>query len=95
MSVCEIPTETEHALEGESASTRPENEARNTPRTRAECECFTEVVLRATWPEVGVTGHELLELGRARGPILSEQELDAVEEAKAADRIPEDKWASR
>jgi hypothetical protein len=31
MSVCEIPTETENGLEGESASILPENEARNTP----------------------------------------------------------------
>jgi hypothetical protein len=45
MSVCEIPTETENGLGNESASNLPENEARNTPPTRAECECLIGVDL--------------------------------------------------
>jgi hypothetical protein len=45
MSVCEIPTETENGLEGESASTLPENEARHTPSTRTEGARFIGVDL--------------------------------------------------
>jgi len=45
MSVCETSTETEHALEGESASILPENEARNTPLTRTDGARFIGVDL--------------------------------------------------
>ena len=59
---------------------------------RHEGESFSEVVLRAQWPELGISGRELLEISRARGPVLSEAELDDIERAKAEDRPPEDKW---
>ena len=56
-------------------------------------ESFSEVILRAKWPEQTTTGAELLARCRESGPVLTEAELDAIEELKVADRAPEDKWA--
>lgn len=58
-------------------------------------ESFSEVVLRASWPEETVTGAELLELYRAHGPFFTEEDLVAFEKAKKNDRPPEDKWSAR
>jgi predicted CopG family antitoxin len=58
-------------------------------------ESFSEVVLRATWPEETLTAGELLRRTRARGPYFTEDELDRVAEAKRGDGPPEDKWAGR
>ena len=55
-------------------------------------ESFSEVVLRASWPEETVTGGELLERSRAHGPFFSAEGLERIERLKAADRPPEDKW---
>lgn len=63
--------------------------ARRHPR-----ESFSDVVLRARWPDLGVTASTLLELYEKDGPFLSEEALDRIEEAKAVDRPPEDKWAT-
>jgi predicted CopG family antitoxin len=62
---------------------------------RYPTESFSQVVLRATWPEDTITARELLALARARGARLSEAELDSVETLKRRDAPPEDKWASR
>lgn len=56
-------------------------------------ESFTEVVMRAVWPEIAPTGAELLEHCRRHGPYLAETEVDRVDEAKRSRRPPEDKWA--
>jgi predicted CopG family antitoxin len=58
-------------------------------------ESFSEVVLRASWPEETVTGRELLEICRERGPIYSSEMLERVERLKKADEPPEDKWKTR
>jgi len=58
-------------------------------------ESFSDVVLRARWPEDTVTARELLALARSRGARLSEPELDRIEAAKRQDAPPEDKWAAR
>ena len=58
-------------------------------------ESFSEVVLRARWPEDTVTAGELRALARSRGARLSETELDRIEAAKRLDLPPEDKWAAR
>ena len=58
-------------------------------------ESFSEVVLRAFWPEETLTGKELLEFCRKHGPFFTEEGLDWVEEAKQGDRPPEDKWGER
>jgi hypothetical protein len=61
--------------------------ARRTPN-----ESFSDVVMRARWPDVGLTGGDLLALYERRGPYLSEEALDRIEDAKSRDRPPEDKW---
>jgi len=58
-------------------------------------ESFSQVVLRATWPQDTVTGEELLRQLKKRGPLLSQEGLDLVEELKSSDRPPEDKWRTR
>lgn len=59
---------------------------------RSPSESFTDVVLRATWPETTVTGGELLHIYRENGLFFTERSLRRVEELKAEDRPPEDKW---
>ena len=58
-------------------------------------ESFSEVVLRACWPEETITGAELLARYREHGPFFTEEQLARVEELKRNDRPPEDKWAGR
>ena len=60
---------------------------------RYATESFSEVVLRATWPEDTVTAGGLLTLLRSSPPWFSAEELDAIDTAKRADAPPEDKWA--
>ena len=57
-------------------------------------ESFSEVVLRATWPEDTVTARQLLDLLKKRS-ALSEETLRRVEEARGLDVPPEDKWLAR
>ena len=56
-------------------------------------ESFSEVVLRAVWPENAPTGAELAEHYRRHGPFFGEADLDRIEDAKRSQRPPEDKWA--
>lgn len=58
-------------------------------------ESFSEVVLRATWPEDTITGRGLLALLASRRAYFRPEELDRIEEAKQRDQPPEDKWAGR
>lgn len=58
-------------------------------------ESFSDVVLRARWPEDTTTGRELLELARRLGPRLTSADLDRIEAAKRLDAPPEDKWSNR
>ncbi len=58
-------------------------------------ESFSEVILRARWPEDTITAAELLARCQTEGARFSEAELDAMEAAKAAVPPPEDKWATR
>ncbi len=62
---------------------------------RYPAESFSEVVLRATWPEDTVTAAGLLALLRTSPAWLSDEELDAVEAVKQSDAPPEDKWRAR
>ena len=62
---------------------------------RYASESFSEVILRARWPEDTITAAELLSRCRTEGALFSEAELDAMEGAKAAVRPAEDKWAAR
>ena len=58
-------------------------------------ESFSEVVLRATWPEDTTTARALLDSYRAGRPHFSPAELDRAESLERRDAPPEDKWAGR
>jgi hypothetical protein len=66
---------------------------------RFPSESFSEIVLRATWPEDTVTGRALLEhLGTRASRLtsgLSDDELERILAMKRRDAPPEDKWAGR
>ena len=62
---------------------------------RYPSESFSEVVLRATWPEDTVSARELLARMRRNRPWLTDTDLDGIAAMKAADRPPEDKWNGR
>lgn len=61
--------------------------ARRTPH-----ESFSDVVMRAVWPDAELTGEAYLRLVRGRGPLYTAEELDRIDEVNAADRPPMDKW---
>ena len=62
---------------------------------RYPTESFTQVILRATWPEDTITAAELLSrLDRIPEPFTADG-LDAIERAKAEQREPENKWTGR
>ena len=56
-------------------------------------ESFSEVVMRASWPESTITGAELMSICRERGPTYGTEALGRIEELKEKDEPPEDKWA--
>ena len=56
-------------------------------------ESFSQVILRARWPEETVTAGELLRRYRERGSCFAEEDLDRIDELKARDAPPEDKWS--
>ena len=58
-------------------------------------ESFSEVVLRATWPEDTITARDFLALLGARRAHLKPDELDRIESNTTDDRPAEDKWAGR
>ena len=58
-------------------------------------ESFSEVVMRATWPEDTITGRALQDLLGARRVHLRVEELDRIDELTQHDQPPEDKWAGR
>jgi hypothetical protein len=60
---------------------------------RYPSESFSEVVLRASWPEDTISARDLLGLYRS-GPRLTDAMLDRIEEAARADSPPVDKWAN-
>ena len=57
-------------------------------------ESFSDVVMRARWQEVSVTGEELLSTVRERGPLYTSEELDRVDNTKRDASDPEDKWST-
>ena len=58
-------------------------------------ESFSEVVLRATWPEDTITARDFLALHGARRTHLKPDELDRIESNATDDRPAEDKWDGR
>lgn len=63
-------------------------------RAKREGESFSDVVLRASWDDLPVTGGELASLVRERGALYTEEELATVEATKTERPDDRDKWAS-
>lgn len=61
-------------------------------RAKRDGESFSDVVMRARWDDVPVTGEELLDLVRERGPLYSAGELDEVEAVERELPQERDKW---
>ena len=60
---------------------------------RYPTESFSEVVLRANWPEDTVTAGDLLRSYRSGRARLPEEILARIEALKRRDAPAEDKWA--
>jgi predicted CopG family antitoxin len=58
-------------------------------------ESFSEVILRATWPEETITAEEFLVRYRKHGPFFKENVHTKIEKLKRSDRPPVDKWKNR
>ncbi|MFN2317926.1 MAG: antitoxin VapB family protein [Gemmatimonadales bacterium] len=63
--------------------------ARQDPR-----ESFSDVVMRAVWPDAPLTAGDLLALVRERGAVYGSEELRRVEEVTEGDVPATDKWQS-
>lgn len=61
-------------------------------RAKRDGESFSDVVMRARWDDVPVTGEELLTLVRERGPLYTSEELRDVEGTKTETPEDRDKW---
>ena len=59
---------------------------------RYPTESFSEVILRAQWPEETITAAQLLERSGREGPQFTPADLDRIDELKVADQPPRDKW---
>lgn len=55
-------------------------------------ESFSQVILRASWPEETITAAGLLRLIQERATHFSEEELSRIEQLKERDKPPGDKW---
>lgn len=64
-------------------------QARRTPT-----ESFSDVVMRAVWPDQALTAGAYLRLIRERGSSYTTDELDRVEQVKRDDQPPADKWSA-
>lgn len=62
---------------------------------RSPDESFSEVVMRAEWPDAALTGRELLARVRERGPTYPAEALDQVDANDREDAPPGDKWSGR
>lgn len=76
-------------------SLKDEAYARLKAARRYPAESFSEVVLRASWPEDTVTAGAFLRLLRQRRHHLTEADAERIEELKRSDQAPEDKWIGR
>lgn len=55
-------------------------------------ESFSDVVMRAVWPDAPFTARDLLALLRERDAVYGAEGLDAIEAATRDDTPPVDKW---
>lgn len=58
-------------------------------------ESFSQVVLRASWPEETITGGALLRIILEQGAQFNERELSRIEQLKKRQKPPADKWKRR
>jgi hypothetical protein len=58
-------------------------------------ESFSNIVLRATWPEETLTAGELLDHLRSTPAVLTQDALDDIDRASRSDAPAEDKWTTR
>jgi predicted CopG family antitoxin len=56
-------------------------------------ESFSQVILRARWPEETITAADLLRHVRHTGARLTEESLERIERLKRTETQPIDKWA--
>lgn len=84
-----------HSMSTKTISLKKEAYERLRAARRYPDESFSEVVLRATWPEDTITARAFLDLHRAGRRHFSNEELDRIEALKRLDAPPEDKWAAR
>ncbi len=84
-----------HAVSSKTISLKQEAYERLRAARRYSSESFSEVVLRATWPEDTVSARGLLARLRKARPWFSESELQALAELKDSDVPPEDQWNGR
>lgn len=61
-------------------------------RAKRDGESFSDVVMRARWENVPLTGGELLTIVRERGPLYSADELREIEAMKSEAPDERDKW---
>lgn len=61
---------------------------------REPAESFSQVILRARWPEETITARELLFRYRERGPFFADDDLDRIDRLKSDDSPPDDKWSA-
>jgi hypothetical protein len=84
-----------HCMGVKTISLKDEAYARLKAARRYRDESFSEVVLRATWPEDTITGRALIAMLASRRAHLRPDELDQVEAMKQHDTPPKDKWDER
>ena len=82
-------------LSSKTISLKQEAYERLRAARRYSSESFSEVVLRATWPEDTVSARGLLARLRKARPWFSESELQTLAELKDSDVPPEDQWNGR
>jgi predicted CopG family antitoxin len=58
-------------------------------------ESFSEIVMRASWPEDTITARALLNLHTRNQSFFSDAELERIASIKHSDGPPDDKWADR
>ncbi len=61
---------------------------------RSPDESFSQVILRAEWPERAVRAGDYLAARQSDGAALSKEVLDRIEALDQNDLPPEDKWQS-
>jgi hypothetical protein len=57
-------------------------------------ESFSQVIMRARWPDETMTAAQLLERYRTSGAFFRDEDLDLIAAADQADRPPVDKWST-